>query len=129
MPHSVIFRSVSPIGNMKTEALPVQEIGSAIDFYTHALGFTLVTQEGDKATLKRDEAVIGLAVNGEDPEQASCYFNVSDVNALHQELAAAGMDTSDLRTETHEGKSYRVFFAREPYGVCFCFGQPVSDAE
>ena len=127
MPDSVFFHSVSPIGGTKTDALPVKEINSAIDFYTQVLGFTLVTQAEGKATLKRDEAVIGLAVNGEDPEQASCYFAVSDVARLCDEIAARGIETSEMRVDTYEGKSYRVFFAKEPYGVCFCFGQSVSE--
>lgn len=127
MPDSVLFHSVSPIGETKADALPVKEIDSAVDFYTQVLGFTLVTQAEGKAALKRDGAVIGLAVNGEDPEQASCYFGVSDVDSLRDEIASKGIDTSEMRVDTYDGKSYRVFFAKEPYGVCFCFGQPVSE--
>ncbi len=126
MSNSVFFRSVSPIGDTKTEALPVEEIDAAVRYYADVLGFTLVMQEGVNATLKRDDVTIGLAVNGEDPEQASCYFAVSDVESLRETLSAKGMDTSDLRTDTHGGNSYRVFFAKEPYGVCFCFGQPAA---
>jgi hypothetical protein len=37
--------------------------------------------------LRRDGAVIGLAQNGPDPEQASVYFAVNDVAALRDELA------------------------------------------
>ncbi len=88
------------------------------------LGFSLVSKEGKTAILRRDEATIGLAVNGRDPEQASCYFAVGDVEALRRELEAKGIEPSPLRLDEHEGKRYRVFFAKEPYGVCFCFGQP-----
>jgi hypothetical protein len=49
---------------------------------------------------------------------------VRDVEALYQELEAKGIEPSALRVDEHEGKKYRVVFAKEPYGVCFCCGQP-----
>lgn len=123
MSEIVHFLSANPIGDTNVHALPVKEIGPAIGYYTHVLGFTLRDRQEKTATLARDEAVIGLAVNGEDPEQASCYFGVSDVEALHREIKAKGIEPSELRNDTYNGKQYRVFFAKEPYGVCFCFGQ------
>lgn len=125
MSASVNFLSVSPIGETKTDALPVKSLGAAIGYYTHVLGFQLVKREDDKAVLQRDGVTIGLSRNGDDPEQASCYFGVSDVEALHAELTSKGIEPSAVRVDNHEGKHYRVFFAQEPYGVCFCFGQSV----
>lgn len=122
----IVFESVSPIGDTDVNALPVKDIDAALDFYTRVLGFTLVSRQDAAATLKRDTAVIGLAINGADPEQASAYFGVSDVEALRNELDAQGTDLSPLRVDDHDGKKYRVFFAREPHGVCFCFGQPAT---
>ena len=87
------------------------------------LGFALVSRHDKTALLKRHEATIGLEENSEYPEQASCYFAVSGVEALRQELAAKGIELSAISVNEHEGKAYRVFFAKEPYGVCFCFGQ------
>jgi hypothetical protein len=107
--------------------LPVATIGPAIGYYTHVLGFALVSKDEKTAVLKRDAVEIGLAVNGKDPEQASCYFSVSDVEALRAELDGKGIEPSAVRIDEHDGKRYRVFFAREPYGVCFCFGQPASE--
>ncbi len=124
MSHSVTFLSVFPIGDTNTDALPVNTFGAAIGYYTHILGFQLVKRDEAKAILQRDTVQIGLAKNGVDPEQASCYFGVSNVEALHQELSDKGIEPSEVRTDEHDGKRYRVFFAREPYGVCFCFGQP-----
>ncbi len=118
------FLSVSPIGATKVDALPVRSIGPAIGYYVHVLGFTVVEQSGETAVLRRDAATIGLAKNGEDPEQASVYFSVSDAAALRQEYCEKGIAPSELRTDEYDGKRYRVFFAQEPYGVCFCFGQP-----
>jgi lactoylglutathione lyase len=49
---------------------------------------------------------------------------ISDVEALRRELDGKGIQPGDVHVQEHEGKRYRVFFAKEPYGVCFCFGQP-----
>lgn len=118
------FRGAFPIGGTDVKALPVKEIGPAVGYYTQVLGFTLVTKDAKTATLRRDDAEIGLAVNGADPEQASCYFHVSDVDAVRLELDAKGIEPGDVHQQQYGGNRYRVFFAKEPYGVCFCFGQP-----
>jgi lactoylglutathione lyase len=124
MSSSVIFRAVYPIGDTDTNALPVKELGPAVGYYTQVLGFSLVSKDRTSAVLKRDDAQIGLAVNGRDPEQASCYFPVSDVEALWSELDAKGIEPGEIDVQEYDGKRYRVFFAKEPYGVCFCFTQP-----
>jgi lactoylglutathione lyase len=66
-----------------------------------------------------------LAVNGRDPEQASCWFSVGDVDALWREYEAKGIGPGIVDEQQYDGKPYRVFFAKEPYGVCFCFTQPL----
>lgn len=119
----VMFQSVSPIGDTDLNALPVKDVGPAVAYYTQVLGFDVVSREGDAAVLRRGEAVIGLQKNDADPEQASCYFSVGDVDTLRDEYVAKHVEPSPVRTDEYGGKSYRVFFAREPYGVCFCFGQ------
>lgn len=124
MPDKAVFKGVYPIGDTDTGALPVKELGPAIGYYTQVLGFSVVAKEDNTAVLRRDEAQIGLAKNGQDPEQASCYFAVSDVEALWRELDAKGIEPSAIRVDEHGGKEYRVCFAKEPYGVCFCFGEP-----
>jgi lactoylglutathione lyase len=120
----ITFHSVASIGDTDPLALPVKELGPAIEWYTQVLGFQVTEQQSEKALLQRDTVTIGLACNGSDPEQASCYFAVRDVNTLHRELEAKGIEPSALRVDEHGGKRFRVFFAREPYGVCFCFGEP-----
>src|SRR4051794_12424087 len=124
MSQQLFFKRVSPIGDTDTQALPVKAVGPAIGYYTQVLGFSVVSKDEKTAVLRRDDVTIGLAVNGKDPEQASCYFDVGDVEALRAELAAKGIEPSPLRVDEYGGKRYRVFFAKEPYGVCFCFGQP-----
>ena len=123
---SLVFRGVYPIGDSKPDALPVKEIGPAVGYYTRVLGFTAVEKTAKRATLRRDEATIGLAVSGDDPEQASVYFDVSDVEALRRELEATGIEPTALRVDEYGGKRFRMFFAKEPYGVCFCFGEPAG---
>lgn len=124
MSSRVFFSGVYPIGDTDVNNLPVKHLGPAIGYYTQALGFSVVSREEKRAVLRRDEARIGLAENGQDPEQASCYFPVGDVEGLRRELEAKGIEPGAIRLDEHEGKQYRVCFAREPYGVCFCFGQP-----
>ena len=125
MSERAIFSGAYPIGGTQVQSLPVKHLGPAIGYYTRVLGFSLVSKTETSAILQRDQAQIGLAENGQDPEQASCYFDVSDVEALQSELEEIGIEPTAIRVDKHEGKQYRVCFAREPYGVCFCFGQPV----
>ncbi|QEH35964.1 Glyoxalase-like domain protein [Aquisphaera giovannonii] len=125
MSGSVVFRAVGPIGETDTNALPVKEIGPAVGYYTQCLGFTLVSKGRTSAVLERDDVTIGLAVNGADPEQASCWFSVSDVDALRRELEARHVEPGAIDEQSYGGRRHRVFFAKEPYGVCFCFTQPL----
>src|SRR5207253_1591710 len=108
MSQSVAFKGVYPIGDTDTNALPVKEIGPAVGYYTQVLGFSLVTKDRESAVLKRDDVEIGLAANGQDPEQASCYFAVSDVETLRRELDAKGIQPGDVHVQEHEGKRYCV---------------------
>jgi hypothetical protein len=121
-----VFQSVSPIGDTDVKSLPVCALGPAIAYYTQILGFTLLVKTDKSAVLSRDSAEIVLELNDKDPQQASCYFSVSDVEALRDEYATKGIEPSALRVDSYDGKNFRVFFAKEPYGVCFCFGQQVD---
>jgi lactoylglutathione lyase len=124
MSQSVFFKAVGPIGDTDPDAIPVKEIGPAVGYYMQCLGFSLVSKDKTTAKLKRDDVHIGLAVNGQDPEQASCWFTVSDVDALWRELDAKGIEPGIIDEQVYDDKPYRVFFAKDPYGVCFCFTQP-----
>lgn len=126
MSASVHFKAVGPIGDTDTTALPVKEIGPAVGYYTQCFGFSLVSKGETTAVLERDDVRIGLAVNGRDPEQASCWFSVGDVDALHREYEARGLGPGIIDQQTYGGNPMRVFFAKEPYGVCFCFTQPLE---
>jgi lactoylglutathione lyase len=125
MSTGIFFKAVGPIGDTDTNALPVKEIGPAVGYYTQCLGFSLVSKDRKTALLRRDQVQIGLAVNGRDPEQASCWFSVGDVDALWQEFNSKGIEPGIIDEQEWDGKHYRVFFAKEPYGVCFCFTHPL----
>jgi hypothetical protein len=118
-----VFEGVYPISG-EVNALPVGSVGPAIGYYIHVLGFSLVTKEETTATMQRDRVTIGLALSEEDPEAVSCYFAVKNLDDLREEYVRKGIEPSEIRVDTHDGKRYRVFFAKEPYGVCFCFGEP-----
>lgn len=123
-PAPVFFNGAFPIGGeTNLLALPVKEIGPAIGYYVHVLGFTVSERSAKTALLRRDDATIGLEQNSADPEQVSVYFSVSDVDALQKEMFAKQIEPTSVMPSENDGKKYRVFFAKEPYGVCFCFGQ------
>ena len=120
------FQSAHAIGDTDVHALPVREIAPAIGYYTQVMGFEVVSRDDKRAVLRRGEAEIGLEVNDADPTQASAYFNVADVEALRAEYEATGIEPGPFRIDEHGDGPYRVFFCKEPYGVCFCFGQKVQ---
>ncbi len=128
MSEKSVFNGVFPIGDTDTQTLPVRNLGAAIGYYTAVLGFELLEKSETRAQLTRDSVSIGLEKNQSDPEQASCYFAVSNVELLHAEYTAKGIEPSEVRMDEHGGKRYKVFFAQEPYGVCFCFGQAATEA-
>ncbi len=127
-PHSEpSFIRAFPIGDTDIMRLPAKTLGPALGYYTLVLGFAVTRQTNSNAFLRRGGVEIGLEVNNLDPEQASCYFAVTGLIGLHNQLKAAHIAPSDVTVQVHNGSKYQVFFAQDPYGVCFCFGEPVSD--
>jgi hypothetical protein len=126
------FKGVYPISNEDTNALPVKELGSAIAFYETVLGFSVIARDTMTAVLKRDEAQIGLIQKADHDwrRAGSCYFAVSDLEALRRELESKGAKPGATEIQKHDGKNYRLFFVREcdmmesHDGYCFCFGEP-----
>lgn len=126
MSSSTTFESVSLISGADVLALPVRTVAEALPYYTDILGFAPASTKENTAVLERDGVRIGLAVTDEDPEQVSVYFSVGDVEALHTELSGKGAAPSALQNSEYGGRPYRIFFAKEPSGVCFCFGTPIA---
>ena len=122
-----VFKSVHPIGDTDPLNLPVPDVDEAVRYYETSMGFTVKSRSDDPcraAVLSRDAIELRLAENGGDPEQASCYISVSDVDLALGELKDKGLDLSAIRTDNHNNQNYRVFFVRAPDGLCYCLGQP-----
>ena len=122
------LKSVSPISDEDTNALPVKDIGGAIAFYTAVLGLSVVSRDTQAAVLTRDGVRIGL-VHKEDhePGQAgSLAFAVDDLQAMHRELQMKGGKPGKFGVDEWSGKRFRTFFLREDLnGYCYCFYCPV----
>jgi predicted enzyme related to lactoylglutathione lyase len=127
----VQFEGAYLISNEDLSALPVGDIERAVGFYTRVLGFKATAVTQDSATLVRDAATIGVVLDRQhDPRRSGSYYvEVSDVDALRQELVSKGARPGTIEIQQHDGKTYRVFFVREcdstsPHdGYCFCFGR------
>jgi hypothetical protein len=125
------FIEVYPISGEDLAALPVTAIGPAVEFFKTVLGFAVVASDETTATLKRDDAQLGLVCKPDhNPEEAgSCAFSVTDLDAMRAELDGRGLDLGGIRFDAWGGKQYRVFFLREAEnGYCYCFTQP-TDAD
>ena len=121
------FKAVFPIGNSNVLKLPVPNLVESIQFYEKNLGFTLQEKRGgdsQTAILRRDEVEIGLTENGDDPWQHSCYFQVSDLVALYEELKNTDvLDLSEIQEVYDENGHYFTFFLRDADGLCYCVGE------
>lgn len=118
---------VYQISGEDLSALPVKAVGPAVAFYRDVLGFAVVSQDEERATVRRDDAVLGLvATPDHDPAAAgSCAFGVADLDAMRAELDGRGLDLGAVHTQEWGGRRYRVFFLREAEnGYCYCFSQP-----
>ena len=125
-----LFKGVYPISGEDLSAVPVKVIGPAVAFYQSVLGFTVVSQDHEAATVQRDDARLGLVVKPDHkPEEAGSFaFGVTDLDAMWVELDGRGLDLGGIRTDEWDGKKYRVFFLREAEnGYCYCFSQSVAE--
>lgn len=123
------FKGIYPISGEDLNALPVKEIGPALEFYKTVLRFSVVASDEATATLQRDDARIGLIHKPDlKPEEAgSCAIAVADLDAMRAELDGRGLDLSAMRVDEWSGKKYRVFFLREAEnGYCYCFHQKIE---
>ncbi len=121
---SAKLRSISPISNEDTNALPVRELGPAIGFFESVLGFHVVMREASSALLERDGVQVGLVIQRDHiPGKAgSVAFEVDDLDGLHLELSRRGGAPGAFGMDEWDGRRHRTFFLREDEnGYCFCF--------
>ena len=124
-----MFKGAYPISGEDLTALPVKEIGPAVEFYRAVLGFDVVRGDESTAVLQRDSAMIGLVHDPDhQPGEAGSFaIGVTDIEAHHRELDGRGLDLGKLGIQEWDGRKFRVFFLREPEnGYCFCFTQPAD---
>ena len=124
------LKGVYPISGEDLSALPVKEVGPAVEFYQTVLAFSVVFQDAATATVQRDDAQLGLVKKPDHkPEEAgSCAFAVTDLDTMRAELDGRGLDLGTIRIDEWDGKKYRVFFLREAEnGYCYCFSQQVAE--
>src|SRR5262249_25747176 len=90
-----------PISGEDLSALPVKEVGPAVEFYKTVLAFSVVARDETTATLKRDDAQLGLVKQPDHkPEEAgSCAFAVTDLDAMRAELDGRGLDLGTIRID------------------------------
>ena len=128
MSRAVVFKSVSGINcDMGVKPSPVRALEPHVAFSTGVLGFKLAGRDEQSAALRRDGVQIELVVTpGHDPAASgSCYFDVSDVEALRQEFLDGGATPGAIELREYGGKRFRLFFLKEDHdNYCFCFGEP-----
>src|SRR3954452_23298099 len=100
---------------MGRERSPVRALKPHVAFYTGVLGFTLARRDRQSPVLRRDGVQIELVVTpGHDPATSgSCYFDVSNVEALRQEFLDAGATPGAIEVQEHSGRRFRRFFPKE----------------
>ena len=108
--------------------LPVKDIARACDFYTKALGFTKVFENGDPIgfmILKKDQAELHLTLQ---PNHKAAPFNVAhmmvdDVDALHAICQRQGLRI--IKGIQDKDYGLRAFVFEDPDGNRIDVGQPI----
>jgi len=124
------LKSVSPISNEDTNALPIKELNPAIAFYQSVLGFTLIRRDTAAVMLERDGVRVGLVIKSDHQpgEAGSLAFAVDDLDGFHRELSDRGGKPGQFGIDEWDGKQFRTFFMREEEnGYCYCFYCPLEN--
>lgn len=123
-----IYQAIYPIGQTDPMDMPVADVERAARWYVEKMGFTVDArdQSSTSVTISRGQVKMRLAKNGRDPEQASCYIAVDNVDAAREELASAGVNISEIRPDEYGGVKRRVFFAKDDDGLCYCLGSKIA---
>jgi len=96
-----------------------------IAFYRDKLGFSLLRRDPDYLILRRDgfELHFWACDDRLIAENTSCYLRVSDVDALHREIAGRGLDVIPPSLRLWGMKEFYVI---DPHGNLLRFGQPAE---
>lgn len=124
------FEGIYPIGDSDPAAMPAPDPEAAALWYVENLAFEEISRADApyrSVTLARDHVRLTLAETGGDPNNASCYIEVSDVEGAYGEAEAAGIAPTPMRVDKHGGAKYRVFFVKDPVGLCYCIGQKLAE--
>jgi catechol 2,3-dioxygenase-like lactoylglutathione lyase family enzyme len=112
--------------------LPARDIAEAVAFYGR-LGFRLMGDAWPEyALVRRDGHQIHfwLCKDRALAERTACYLHSPDVDALHAELAAAGVEAAGGRIGPPEDRFWgmREFYVTDPSGCQLRFGMDVAPA-
>jgi hypothetical protein len=123
-----IYQAIYPIGATNPMDMPVADASQAVRWYVEKMGFIVDDshQSPTSVTISRDRVRMRLVENGRDPEQASCYIAVDNVDRARDELAATGVNVSEIRPDEYGGIKRRVFFAKDDDGLCYCLGTKIA---
>jgi len=106
--------------------LAVNDVATAIEFYTKKLGFTTAFTWGDPPTfagVKLDKAQMFLRKGTPDPKGCEVYFMVSDADQLYEFHRAQGVEVA----EPIEDRPYSIrdYSVRDLHGYYLTFGHPL----
>ena len=108
--------------------LPVENTADAANFYESVMGFRIEERIDDpvrKIVLARDDVKMAIIENGGDPTQDGVAFEVDSIEAALEEFNGNGINKvlSDIKQETNDGGTWRVFYIIAPDGLCFWIGE------
>ncbi|KFF12560.1 glyoxalase [Chryseobacterium soli] len=109
-----------------------ENLEETIEFYTKALGFTLLGKNDDWhwASLKKDDVQIMLSLPNEHEKfhkigfSGSFYFNVDKVDELWEELRTKTKVCYEIETFEWEMREFAIY---DNNGYILQFGQPVEE--
>ncbi|MBS1827111.1 MAG: hypothetical protein JST93_17470 [Acidobacteria bacterium] len=103
--------------------LPALNLEESLTFY-QLMGFPVKSRNEQYAILHRDNVQLHLAAASGSVENSGCYLHTGDVQALHAEFAAAGVD----RLGDVEDKPWMMteFEVVDPSGNVVRFGQAMK---
>jgi len=112
--------------------LLVRDLDRSVVFYRDLLGFECTVHGGDFVVAKRDDAILLLALAGDDPrliphwhvveKMWNAYVRVEDVDALYAEVQQRACPIDYSLYDAPHG--FREFGVTDPDGHDVAFGEP-----